>query len=96
MYCLNQFVLFQVFKNNDLYEGMLLKKRKFLKPERVSEMKRLVGEDVDFPAEFDAIDENSDGKISFSDLSDWALQKSLEIEIQKKKEADAGKAETDA
>ena len=48
-------------------------------------MKKFVGEDINFPDEFDAIDENSVGKIYFSDLADWVLQKSLEIEIGKNK-----------
>ena len=64
---------------------MLVKKKKFLKPEKVSEMKKFVGDDINFPDEFDAIDENSVGKISFSNLVDWVLQKSLEIEIGKNK-----------
>ena len=65
---------------------MVVKKKRFLKPEKISEMKRVVGADVDFPTEFDAVDEDKDGKIQFSDLTEWALTKSLEIEIQKKNE----------
>ena len=48
-------------------------------------MKKFVGEDINFPDEFDAIDENSVGKISFSALADWVLQKSLEMEVGKNK-----------
>ena len=78
-------LVLQVFKNNELDEAMLVKKKKFLKPEKVSEMKKFVGEDINFPDEFDAIDENSVGKISFSALADWVLQKSLEMEVGKNK-----------
>ena len=74
-----------MFKNNELDEAMLVKKKKFLKPEKVSEMKKFVGEHINFPDEFDAIDENSVEKISFSDLADWVLQKSLEMEVGKNK-----------
>jgi hypothetical protein len=77
--------VFQIFKNNELGETMLVKRNKFLNPEKLLEMKKFVGEDTSFPTEFDAIDENSVGKLSFSDLADWVLQKSLEIEIGKNK-----------
>ena len=78
-------LVLRVFKNNELNEAMLVKKNKLLKPEKVSKMKKFVGEHINFPDAFDAIYENSDEKISFSDLADWVLQKSLEMEVGKNK-----------
>ena len=85
--------MFKVFHNDDLNPKKVIKKKKFLKGENIKEIQEWVGADLDMEAEFDAIDEDNDGKIFFEDMAKWALKKNMKIELEKQEKIEKAKIE---
>ena len=52
-------------------------------------MKTFIGSDLDMEAEFDTIDVNNAGKITFERLAKWALAKNMLIELKKQEEIES-------
>ena len=72
-----------MFKNNDMDEKKSIKKKRFLKKEE--DLREWVG-DLDLEAAFDILDESSSGKITFEELTSWALIENVKIEMLKNEE----------
>ena len=72
-----------MFKNNDMDEKKSIKKKRFLKKEE--DLREWVGE-LDLEAAFDNLDESNSGKITFEELTTWALIENVKIEMLKNEE----------
>ena len=72
-----------MFKNDDMDEKKSIKKKRFLKKEE--DLREWVG-DLDLDAAFDNLDESNNGKITFEELTSWALIENVKIEIMKEEE----------
>ena len=83
----------QAFHNNDINTKKVIKKKKFLKEENIETVKKWTGEDLDMEAEFDVLDEDSQGQVFFEDLVKWALKKNMMIELAKQEEKEKRMAE---
>ena len=64
-------------------EKKSIKKKRFLKKEE--DLREWVG-DLDLDAAFDNLDESNNGKITFEELTSWALIENVKIEIMKEEE----------
>ena len=64
-------------------EKKSIKKKRFLKKEE--DLREWVGE-LDLEAAFDILDESSSGKITFEELTSWALIENVKIEMFKNEE----------
>ena len=64
-------------------ERKTIKKKKFLKKEVVEDLQEWVGMDVNMSEEFDALDKSGKGKITFEEVTHWALMKNVKIEFKK-------------
>ena len=84
----------QLFKNDDVNPDKSVKRKRFLEKNNVAEVKAFVGEDVDFEAAFDELDEEKKGKvrlifflcflvlqIKFGKFLSWAFKNSMAVEI---------------
>ena len=56
-----------MFHNNDVNPKKSIKKKRFLKSEKIEQMKQLIGENC-WEEEFDKLDQDRDEKITFEDL----------------------------
>ena len=72
VFCTNKywsgtFYFLQLFHNDDVNPKKTIKKKRFLKEENINEIRHWVGnkEELDWEAEFDQIDDDKDGKITF-------------------------------
>ena len=72
-----------MFKNDDMDEKKSIKKKRFLKKE--DDLREWVG-DLDLDAAFDNLDESNNGKITFEELTSWALIENVKIEMMKEEE----------
>ena len=72
-----------MFKNDDMDEKKSIKKKRFLKKEE--DLREWVG-DLDLDAAFDSLDESNNGKITFDELTSWALIENVKIEMMKQEE----------
>ena len=72
-----------MFKNDDMDEKKSIKKKRFLKKEE--DLREWVG-DLDLDVAFDNLDESNNGKITFEELTSWALIENVKIEIMKEEE----------
>ena len=72
-----------MFKNDDMDEKKSIKKKRFLKKEE--DLREWVG-DLDLDAAFDNLDESNNGKITFEELTSWALIENVKIEMMKEEE----------
>ena len=64
-------------------EKKSIKKKRFLKKEE--DLREWVG-DLDLEAAFDNLDESNNGKITFEEVTSWALIENVKIEIMKEEE----------
>ena len=64
-------------------EKKSIKKKRFLKKEE--DLREWVGE-LDLEAAFDNLDESNSGKITFEELTSWALIENVKIEMFKNEE----------
>ena len=64
-------------------EKKSIKKKRFLKKEE--DLREWVGE-LDLEAAFDNLDESNSGKITFEELTTWALIENVKIEMLKNEE----------
>ena len=64
-------------------EKKSIKKKRFLKKEE--DLREWVG-DLDLEAAFDNLDESNSGKITFEELTSWALIENVKIEMFKNEE----------
>ena len=64
-------------------EKKSIKKKRFLKKEE--DLKEWVG-DLNFEAAFDDLDESNCGKITFEEVTSWALIENVKIEMMKNEE----------
>ena len=64
-------------------EKKSIKKKRFLKKEE--DLREWVG-DLDLEAAFDNLDESNSGKITFEELTTWALIENVKIEMLKNEE----------
>ena len=60
----------KLLKKNEKKKKKTIKKKRFLKEENINELRHWVGnnEEVDWEAEFDQIDDDKDGKITFENF----------------------------
>ena len=72
-----------MFKNDDMDEKKSIKKKRFLKKEE--DLREWVG-DLDLEAAFDNLDESNNGKITFEEVTSWALIENVKIEMMKEEE----------
>ena len=72
-----------MFKNDDMDEKKSIKKKRFLKKEE--DLREWVG-DLDLDVAFDNLDESNNGKITFEELTSWALIENVKIEMMKEEE----------
>ena len=82
-----------MFKNDDMDEKKSIKKKRFLKKE--DDLREWVG-DLDLEAAFDNLDESSNGKITFEEVTSWALIENVKIEMMKEEEKVKQQKETEA
>ena len=64
-------------------EKKSIKKKRFLKKE--DDLREWVG-DLDLEAAFDNLDESNNGKITFEEVTSWALIENVKIEMMKEEE----------
>lgn len=64
-------------------EKKSIKKKRFLKKEE--DLREWVG-DLDLEAAFDNLDESNNGKITFEEVTSWALIENVKIEMMKEEE----------
>ena len=64
-------------------EKKSIKKKRFLKKE--DDLREWVG-DLDLETAFDNLDESSNGKITFEEVTNWALIENVKIEMMKEEE----------
>ena len=64
-------------------EKKSIKKKRFLKKEE--DLREWVG-DLDLDAAFDNLDESNNGKITFEEVTSWALIENVKIEMMKEEE----------
>ena len=73
-----------MFKNDDMDERKSIKKKRFMKKE--DDLREWVGGDLDLEAAFDSLDDSSKGKITFEEITTWALMENVKIELKKNEE----------
>ena len=76
----------QVFENNDMDDGHIIKRSKFISKEVVDELKDWVGDDFDASEAFTEIDRAGNGKLTFDEVTKWAMMKNVKIEVEKQKQ----------
>ena len=75
-----------LFRNDDIDEQKLIKRKRFINTENAAELIKFVGNDLDLEAEFGDLDKNKDDKVIFEDLVKWALKKNMLIELANQEE----------
>ena len=64
----------QLFRNDDVNPKKSIKKKKFLKEETITEVSKWIEEELRWEDEFDNLDGDKDGKISFEDFIRFDLK----------------------
>ena len=70
-------MLFQVFHNTEVEEGVTVTLDRFCDPEAQKEIRKHIGDDFDAIEEFAMVDKSELGEVRFDDLMNWVFRRSL-------------------